>query len=325
MADIAGPYLIGHLLSFTMFGVLCVQIYLYAQAFNKSDPWWIRALVYAVFCIELVFQGLEINLAWWSLGTGWGDPAHIISHSTSSNTLPLLTGIVMSIVHAFYVWRIIVLGKRYLPALLVVILSAGSLAMTIVVTIHLYQNSNKDTLEAVSTTIQVITIYLAFSAAADIVISIAMLVFLIQASRKSQHTETTTRLQKLIKYTVETGVATSCGALTDVILFHSLPNTNWHFVIFLSLSKIYANTLFATLNSRMNLAAAHTRSQLSETPMQFRRDRLRRDFARTGTSEGSTVHISKTTVVLSDPENIDMVPLEAKKHAYDHTSSAGDR
>lgn len=119
----------------------------YYHAFHKHETWRLRsfgkrsrervcypyisfltlvsratAAVYLVFALEIMFQGIELNAAYASLGSGWGQPLKLsllTGFPKATFALSVLTGLVTFLVHGFYAWRIIALGRRYLPAVIV--------------------------------------------------------------------------------------------------------------------------------------------------------------------------------------------------------------
>ena len=60
----------------------------------------------------------------------------------------------------------------------------------------------------------------------------------VQARSNLQFSVTDTLVGKLIALTIETGIATACVALSDLILFLIFPETNMHFLAFVSPSII---------------------------------------------------------------------------------------
>lgn len=86
--------------------------------------------------MEIVFQGIEFHMAWWALGSGWGKMENLLLDAPGSQGLPFMTGLVTFLVHACYSWRIFALGKRYAPAVVVVLLSAVQLAYAAYITAY---------------------------------------------------------------------------------------------------------------------------------------------------------------------------------------------
>jgi len=95
--------------------------------------------------------------------------------------------------------------------------------------------------------------WLAGSAACDLLIAVSM-VFLLSSARKRSFSERTERMiTRLIRMTVETGVVTATAAILDLAFFLGTPENNLHLLMALILSKLYTNTLYASLNSRAGI------------------------------------------------------------------------
>jgi hypothetical protein len=86
-----------------------------------------------------------------------------------------------------------------------------------------------------------------------------MVTILFRAGNKTAFSQTNSIMAKLIKLTVETGMVTTIGAVTELIFFLVFRTNNMHFIPFLMLAKLYSNTLLATLNSRAAFGASKTR------------------------------------------------------------------
>ncbi|TFL07112.1 hypothetical protein BDV98DRAFT_557278 [Pterulicium gracile] len=268
VTELAGPYLVGHLLSFGVFGVLCVQLYIYHIAF-KSDPSWLKGIVWLLFAIEVTFQAIEFHMAYWTLGEGWGRLDRIFAFPKPTIAFTTLTGVATSIVHAFYAWRIIVLSKRYIVVVVVALLSATQLSMTIYISVYLSTHLTTDPAVVIKNTTDFITVWFVTAAAADIIITLAMLFLLVHARSESTHTRTISRVESLMKYTVETGLVTSCAAVITLILLLAKKDKVYYYIMYYSIGKIYANTLLATLNSRMTFITASNQLSSSQTALQL--------------------------------------------------------
>ncbi|TFL07050.1 hypothetical protein BDV98DRAFT_578599 [Pterulicium gracile] len=322
LTAVAGPYVVGHMLSFGVFGVLCVQMYIYHIAF-KTDPSWLKGTVWLLFAIEVTFQAIQFHMAWWSLGEGWGKLDRIMSFPTPTIAFTTLTGLATAIVHAFYSWRIIALSKRYIVPVIIGLLSATQLVMTIYVSVYLATHLDVPAMVALQSVSKFITVWFIFAAVADVVITVAMTTLLVIARRGSSYQQTNSRVENLIKYTVETGLVTSCGAIIVLILFQVYKDGVYYYIIYYSLGKIYANTLLATLNSRMTFITSSSQLSNSETALRlFSRGALWKDMGSVSTAgqsiDNGRVHVKTATVVFKD----DSMSDRGMKHRVDTPANA---
>ena len=68
-------------------------------------------------------------------------------------------------------------------------------------------------------------------------------------SRRTGIKSTDTMLTRLTRYAIETGLATTVVAITDLILYHRYPTINVHLVPCYILTKAYTNSLLAVSSS----------------------------------------------------------------------------
>lgn len=78
--------------------------------------------VYTIFSLEVIFQYLEAQKTWWSLGAGWGKLSNLRGFPSPSISFSTLTGVVTSLVHGFDSWRIAVLMRGYVRVVVVVVI-----------------------------------------------------------------------------------------------------------------------------------------------------------------------------------------------------------
>jgi len=86
------------------------------------------------------------------------------------------------------------------------------------------------------------------AAICDVTIAAILIYFLIQSRRGFSRSDTIIR--KLIAFTLSTGLLTSLCALCTIIALSLAPTKLIYGFFFANLSKLYSNSLFATLNAR---------------------------------------------------------------------------
>ncbi|SJL07388.1 uncharacterized protein ARMOST_10735 [Armillaria ostoyae] len=72
IAELSGPYILGCLLNWGLFGALSVQLYLYYLAF-PNDRRFTKYLVYGIYVVESVQTILVAHDAFATFGYGFGD------------------------------------------------------------------------------------------------------------------------------------------------------------------------------------------------------------------------------------------------------------
>jgi len=245
----SGPLLLGNLFGYGLFGVLCVQVFIYSNRYQQ-DPLWVKSLVASIFCIEALMIILATKAAWDILGSGWGNISVLTSSDWPFAGLAFLSGLVSFIIHTFFCWRIWKLRPAYKWLILVIIII--SIVQWIMATICGARGlqSGTATFDQVA---PFIIVWLGGLSLCNVLITIAMIRILSQSSFVSTLDGTTTLSIKFIRLTAEAGIMTSIGALIELLLFAIFSDNNMHFLVFFMLSKIYSNTLLVILNSRSPL------------------------------------------------------------------------
>ncbi|KAA1470116.1 hypothetical protein DENSPDRAFT_748320, partial [Dentipellis sp. KUC8613] len=250
--------LIGCLFSWCLYGVLFVQLYLYYLSFPQ-DKIIVKLTVYGLFIVD-TFQSVAItDLAWAFLCKGWGDLGALRFTTWGFAIVPLVSGIVAAWVQLFFAWRINLLGGRgkrkwiwRAITLLIVLVRAPSPRVKRVLTKAVCRLRSRRARRASPPALGCVAsaTWLAGSAACDVLIAVSMVVLLSSAKKRAFGERSERLLTRLIRMTVETGVVTATAAVLDLGLFLGQADNNLHLLMALLLSKLYTNTLYATLNSR---------------------------------------------------------------------------
>ncbi|KAF5350322.1 hypothetical protein D9758_012803 [Tetrapyrgos nigripes] len=259
-----GPVLIGALMSYLLMGTLIVQLYIYYMSF-PDDRLFVRLTVYSVFVLDLVSTVAITNTVWLMLILGWGRFENLHLVDWGFTTVPLWTSLSSAIVQVFFSWRVWMLGsnrsinryeKKFWMTMTVLIfaVSVTQVGGAIVSTARFVPISD---LAFISICFPSTATWLSASAAADVMITVCLTVLLGRAiaQSRSDHYSRITRktdalLTRIIRNTIETAAITAGAAILELILFFRLPNRGLHIAIALILSKLYTNTLLASLNSR---------------------------------------------------------------------------
>ncbi|KAJ7642365.1 hypothetical protein DFH06DRAFT_999870 [Mycena polygramma] len=243
------PQLVGYLLHWGLFGTLSIQLYLYYQAF-PNDRLFNKCLVYTIYAIEFVQTMLMTDAAFSSFAYGFGDVSALDDVHFEWLTVPVMSGIVAFIGQSFYAYRLYKLSKsRWLPLLIVVVNDfysspscpdQGRAAFS-------YQHSLVQSKSNYG-----IGIWLGGAAFVDIMIALLLTYYLWKHDTGFRGTHAL--VARTIRLTIETGSITALVAITDVTLFFSFPGKPYFIAAGSILPKLYANTIFAVLNARFQIA-----------------------------------------------------------------------
>ncbi|KAK0479522.1 hypothetical protein IW261DRAFT_1607865 [Armillaria novae-zelandiae] len=268
-----GSLLLGGLFSATLTGMMSVQSLLYFKLFPKDKP-RIKTLVTLLWSAPLLLNpdnsshsGIRLlDVAhsatvwaglWNYLIIHFDDTARINQIPQAISVTIILTAISTIFVHLFFAERIFRLSRNnWILAVLIVILAVLRLACACVtagamLSIETYSGfRNKFN--------WVFSAGLGLSSAVDILIT-GSLLKLLHATRKSSLSFDHI-IDSLILYTLECGAVTCAATIASMICWLTMNNNlvflGLHFVI----SKLYSNSLLATLITRYELRNSRDRS-----------------------------------------------------------------
>ncbi|KAJ3769336.1 hypothetical protein FB446DRAFT_224456 [Lentinula raphanica] len=211
----------------------------------------IRITVSVLALSELVNMIIVTTISMWEvLAQHWGDPFILLSvDSLASKTLagiPLLSGIVATMAHTFFSWRIHRLTGSSLIPTIVMLIPLTTCAMAgycgiRAAHIGIFRLTELDV---------EVTIWLGGSTLCDLIISAVLVFKLLYQQKRAMSFQTRHPIHHLIALTVETSLVTTLTALFALALFILLHNDDMFFAPLLMLSQVYLNCLLATLNSR---------------------------------------------------------------------------
>ncbi|KAF8171175.1 hypothetical protein K438DRAFT_1940768 [Mycena galopus ATCC 62051] len=279
IVQLAGPILIAFLADWALFATLTVQLYLYYQAF-PNDRLFTKCLVYCVYSIQLVQIVLSTVDAWRMFGSGYGELSALTQVGFAWFTVPFISALDSLIVQSFYAFRIFVLSKsKIIPAFLVVTAMAFSISGFINAGfISQVGNLENVTGRRISTTFAV-----AFSGSALIDISIAVCMTYYLTKKDTGFRRTRALISKLVRLSIETGTLTALISLATLILFFVFPDKVYYTVPDNIMPMMYANTMFAVLNSRFNIEGGRS---TETSPM----DLITIPTLQNGVMSGATAH-----------------------------------
>ncbi|KAG7447215.1 uncharacterized protein BT62DRAFT_1004793 [Guyanagaster necrorhizus] len=269
-----GPLALGYMWDYGLYGILLVQMYIYHITFRKDKigfkifgaPIHITPIhppkqtqVWSLLLLETVFTIFTTIAAWHNFGTGWGDPDTLTTIDVSWEPLPALNGFIAAMVQSFYVYRIWTLTKKLWLALAIeaVALMQCILAFYYGIVVSL-RGRGINELFALAPSINAC---LSGSAACNVLITASIVTILYKSETKVVFSHTTNTVTQIIRYVVETGLVTSVVALCELVLWLTNRQYNFHFIGFLILGKLYANTALGIINSRALMFSGHQQHQ----------------------------------------------------------------
>ncbi|KAK0483074.1 hypothetical protein EDD18DRAFT_1293867 [Armillaria luteobubalina] len=279
----SGPLIVGYLLNWGLFGTLSIQLYLYYLAFPK-DRKFTKYLVYGIYIIELVQTILVTHDAFTVFGYGFGDLDALTDVHSNWLVVPIMGGIAASVGQGFYAYRIFILSRSRIVFAFIICVSLTSFVAAIIAGICIFQEGDIANINDRRMSVS-IGISCAGYALCDIAIAICMTYYLMRSSTGFRRTQIL--VTKIIRLTIETGSLTTVIALVIPILFFMFPYQDFFMTPALIISKLYANTIYMVLNSRIRIIGGRgtytssTDAEVTNTMMRDITFRSTRDAQRT--------------------------------------------
>ncbi|KIM37534.1 hypothetical protein M413DRAFT_76952 [Hebeloma cylindrosporum] len=237
-----GALQIGSLFAIFLFGIVTLQAYLYYDAIPE-DRWTYKALVAAVWILELghtVGVSYEVYNASITL---YGKPNELTTFKALGAVIAI-SGAITLLVQGFFslrVYRVLSKPYKYIGVFcfaLSFIRTVGSIYLTFqAVAARNVAQYNKEWQWLVSSLLVVGT-------AIDIIIAVSMLWYLGEKRGKGLM-RVSTVIDRLIGFTIRTGLLTSISAVALLICFLTMPDNLIWLAMYTFLAKLYSNSLYS--------------------------------------------------------------------------------
>ncbi|KAJ7778222.1 hypothetical protein B0H16DRAFT_1711749 [Mycena metata] len=246
-----GAYELGVLASFILFGVTTTQVYIYYTRF-PHDSSTVKFLVAFVWACEMA-HAICIGATLYSMTVvDFGRPELLLLIPRSLATAVIFSGIVGACVQVFFAYRIYgVSNSLYIPCLSW-FLSFCRLLGSIMGCV--YGFTTKTIPEYEVEWAWLLNSLWSVAAGNDLLIA-GTLVYWLYRRRPEGDQRTVALIDKLVAWTMETGVVTSAAGLLTLICFVTMKSNYIWIAFFVVVARLYSNSLLASLNSRATLRA----------------------------------------------------------------------
>jgi len=245
ISEITGPLLFGPIVNWALYGVLCVQIYVYSYNFPQDKP-IVKFIAYFVFVVETVQTALSGADVYYWFVQGFGNMERLTEAHFAPIDIPIIHAIVAPVVKGYFCYRIWTLNKRLLKLCIVIALNTlVSLVGAAWGGIAVLKTGKFSSVSGASLYVWSIS-----SALADILITTAMMLLLIRARCDGGRFSNFVML-RLVRLTIETNALTTVVAIATIIFYAAIPH-HIYFVFTTGIcGKLYTNTLLVSLNNRI--------------------------------------------------------------------------
>ncbi|KAF8189021.1 hypothetical protein BJ912DRAFT_1143217, partial [Pholiota molesta] len=262
-----GAYLIGTIVAASLYGILVSQTIYYFNQYPKDPPTF-KLLVLSLFILDSLTIIFETHGLYYYLIVTFGNLEMLLIEVWSVQVELLVAYMIMLITQGFFVVRIWELTgrKRLLPGVITFLSLAGFGKSIPIPSSAIAKADDFDTLGSIlgiivqifklkfwsSSLVPNIKILVAFNKSletcADAMITAALCFYLHRG--RSQISRTNTMINRLIVFAVNRGVITTFLQLFCLIAFEIKPDSMAWVPFHVSTSKVYTNSVLATLNSR---------------------------------------------------------------------------
>ncbi|KAH9912348.1 uncharacterized protein BXZ73DRAFT_82356 [Epithele typhae] len=238
-----GPFFAAVVLDVYLFGIISTQTFLFFTTYKK-DPVWMKVLVGTAVLTDFLNSCFDIMAVYRPLVLEFGDTDAVQVTHWDFQSDPVTVATVAFLVQGFFAWRVKVLTKSNWIVGLIYICAFTSFLGGIGTSIGASKVPRIPDLHKLRT---ITYVWLPTAVIADIAIT-ATLVFYLR-KRKTGMRFTDTLINKITRLTLETGLLTSMWALTDLVVYLTIPS-GLHLFFNFTLSKLYTVSLLASLLSR---------------------------------------------------------------------------
>ncbi|KAL1725498.1 hypothetical protein EV714DRAFT_239983 [Schizophyllum commune] len=234
-----GPWFIVVVLSWTLWGVLTLQVVNYYYAYKRDRvvlKWlvaivWLADTAHKIILLTGVYRCLVMNFS-----------------ALQGETAPRV--FVTILVQGFCFSRVYIFARRTYSAVPSAVVPAIYLGFTIACLIVTF--TADDFADFASKTMMIAAPgYLGTALGTDIIMASLMTFFLYQEYRKGHYEgRTSSMLRRLCIFSVNTGTWTAVFAIATLILYELRPLDNYWAIFDFGVCGVYSNTLLANLNAR---------------------------------------------------------------------------
>lgn len=251
MADVRaslGAILLGSLLGALLSGIVAMQVFLYFKLYS-DDPLRFRGLVLFIWLLDILHTAMACASNWSYLIAHFGDDNVADSIMWPTAVTVALTAFITFFVQSFFAYRIFTLSKNWFITLPIGILTTARLAAALVSTSKMIELGHFS--EFVHSIGWVFTMGLSLATTVDVMVTFTLCWYLNKSRTGFQSMEAI--VDSIILYTIETNSLTCITTAISLICWISMPRNLIFLGLHFGISKLYANTLLATLNARKAL------------------------------------------------------------------------
>ncbi|KAJ7851090.1 hypothetical protein B0H13DRAFT_2360368 [Mycena leptocephala] len=247
-----GALQIGVLISYVLFGVITTQTYIYYSRF-PDDSRKLKVLVAFVWVCEMANAFCVGHTVYVYTISHYTHPERLVGPLPASlDTTVLLSGVVAVCVQ-YFSFRIYAFSKKlHVSTILIWIMAFLRLLGSIIIFLTALRMPSLPHFEMQWGWL--LAAVWSVSTANDLIIAVTLVV-LLRNQRTDVHRRTAALVEKLILWSIETGILTSAYSITTLACFLTMKENFIWLAFFVVGARVFSNSLLASLNSRATLRA----------------------------------------------------------------------
>ncbi|KAG2110780.1 hypothetical protein BD769DRAFT_79298 [Suillus cothurnatus] len=244
-----GPVVLGALVNACLFGGFVVQTYIYYANF-PNDHRVMKFTVAVIFASQIAHLICVSATLWKAAVSGYGNPLTLLIFPQGADAAILFTAITGALVESSFVFRLWKLSKALTLPLISLVLCLLAQSIALVMTVKAFAMTNLVIFEIDEN--RLITLSLTSRLVCELTLTLSM-VWYLRKQRSSTFLRTTTIIDRLVLWTLETGLITSLVVAFIMGFFLAMKQNYIWVSIYANLATVNANSLLASLNGRLIL------------------------------------------------------------------------
>ncbi|KAG5718815.1 hypothetical protein E4T56_gene2669 [Termitomyces sp. T112] len=277
-----GAGFIGNIVAGIFYGVTCIQSYTYFRS-SDQDKQWFRLVIFILWILDTFHLTLITHTLYYYMISNFGNYLALVFPTWSLIAQTYVTSISDLIIRCIFGRRVWLMTDRSYP--IAICIASMSLLTFVSAFVFASLEIEGKTFTYISKISYLLYMSLGSGVAADMFIAISLCANLWK--RRSGFEKSDTLIRTLILYAINTSLLTTLCSLACLITYAVWPNDFTFMAIYFVLSKLFLNSLLATLN---------TREALSEKISGFSRISV---SGNTPTTDSSTRILKNNPVVVS--------------------------
>jgi len=245
VGNTTGALILGWGFSCLFFGMLCIQVWAYYQRY-PNDGVSYNILVVSLWVLEAVHQAFVCHVTWFYVVDNFGNLLVLLDPPVWTLSIQTLlgacVGLIVKICFGMRVWKFS--KGNFVVTGIIIGMALAQFAAAVVYTARSFHLGvgQADQIKNLG------TVALSFGLTTDIFTAASLSYFL--HKMRTGYKRSDTLINRLIIYSVNTGLLTSVFSAAVLVSYNLMPVNLIFIALYFVLSKLYANSCLATLNTR---------------------------------------------------------------------------